>query len=49
MATTATKKELKNKFFAHPDDLCDFVNDSNITIHTITQYGTGQVVYYYEK
>jgi hypothetical protein len=49
MATTASKKELKNKFFAHPDGLCEFVNSVEITIKTITQFGTGQVVYYYEK
>jgi hypothetical protein len=45
----ATKKELKVKHFQTPEDLCTFVNGSNITIYAIVPFDRFQAVYYYEK
>jgi len=51
MATkTATKKkELKNKHFQYPDDLCEFVNTHNVQVHSIVSFNGAQALYYYNS
>jgi hypothetical protein len=49
MATEPKKKELKVKHFQNPEDLCAFVNESEITIHSIVAYDRFQALYFYIK
>jgi len=43
------KKALKTKHFQTPDLLCEFVNESDITIQSIVSFDRFQALYYYEN